>query len=32
LRAFQAARWTRIASVVEVKLFGIGPRMRLRWR
>ena len=32
LRAFQAARWSRIASVVEVKPFGIGPRLRFRWR
>jgi ribosomal protein S18 acetylase RimI-like enzyme len=32
LRAFQGARWQRIASVVEIKLLGLGPRLRLRWR
>ena len=32
LRAFQAARWTTIASVVEFRLFGIGPRLRFQWR
>jgi ribosomal protein S18 acetylase RimI-like enzyme len=32
LRAFQAARWYRIASVVELRLLGLGPRLRLHWR
>ena len=32
LRAFEAARWMRIASVVEVRFLGLGPRMRLRLR
>jgi len=32
LRAFRAARWNQIASVVELRLLGLGPRLRLRWR
>lgn len=31
LRAFQAAGWKQIARVVEVRLLGVGPRLRFRW-
>jgi len=31
LRAFQAAGWKQIARIVEVRLLGVGPRLRFQW-